>query len=93
MSVAAAEIIIRGEVQGVGFRWFAYRKATELGVQGFVQNRADGSVGVHAEGERGTIESFIGVLRIGPRAARVEEVSVEWSEPTGKYPHFEITHD
>ncbi len=93
MSIAAANIRVHGEVQGVGFRWFAHRKATELGLQGFVQNRVDGSVEVHAEGEKGNIDALIGALHVGPRAARVDDVRVAWIQPTGDFTHFEIAHD
>ncbi|HTX99768.1 MAG TPA: acylphosphatase [Bacteroidota bacterium] len=93
MNNAAAEIIVRGEVQGVGFRWFAHRKAMELRLVGFVENRSDGSVEVHAEGDRGAIEALIGALHVGPRAARVENVSVAWTPPSGNYTQFQISHD
>ncbi len=93
MNATAATIIVRGEVQGVGFRWFTHRKATEVGVLGFVQNLGDGSVEVQAEGEKSAIDALIGALQIGPRAARVDNVAVTWSTPTGKYTHFEIAHD
>lgn len=92
MATKAAEIIVQGEVQGVGFRWFVHRNATELGIRGCVRNRSDGAVEVYAEGEAAAIESLLGAVRVGPRAARVDDVSITWGTPNGNYSHFEISH-
>ena len=90
---SAADICVIGEVQGVGFRWFVLRRATELGIIGYVRNRPDGAVEIHAEGEKSAIESLIGSVRIGPRSARVEDVSVEWVRVTTRHTKFDISHD
>lgn len=63
--------IVRGVVQGVGFRFFAMRLARDYGIAGWVRNREDGGVEVEAEGERGIVQSFLRELKIGPRAAEV----------------------
>ena len=81
---------VHGRVQGVGFRWFAVRRAGEHGVRGHVRNLADGSVEVVAEGERDALEKFIDDLRAGPRGARVEHVELNWSEGPGRHPGFGI---
>ncbi|MFN2565948.1 MAG: acylphosphatase [Gemmatimonadaceae bacterium] len=66
--------LVRGRVQGVGFRWFVRERARELGVRGWVRNRGDGSVEVEAEGELATIERLRELLRKGPPGARVSVV-------------------
>jgi DNA ligase D-like protein (predicted 3'-phosphoesterase) len=74
---AAVRVAVRGEVQGVGFRYAAVRKARGLGVMGWVRNEEDGSVRVHAEGSEGAVEELVGFLREGPPGARVADVGVE----------------
>jgi len=68
---------VRGGVQGVGFRDATVRRARALGVQGWVRNREDGAVEVHAEGAEAAVEALVAFLQEGPRGARVAEVSVE----------------
>jgi acylphosphatase len=73
------EVLMRveGRVQGVGFRAWTRALATELGVRGWVSNRYDGSVEVHAAGSADVIEEFTRRLYDGPRGASVTRVSVE----------------
>ena len=85
-----AKILVRGIVQGVGFRYFVYRKAKEMGVQGFVKNRGDGSVYIEAVAGRPLIEELINSLRGGPREAHVTDVQVEWETPAEQFRDFEI---
>jgi acylphosphatase len=63
----AAHIIIRGYVQGVGFRYFAYHGAASLGLTGYVRNTHDGGVELEVEGARSLIEELIKGLKVGPR--------------------------
>ena len=69
---------IFGDVQGVGFRYFAESRARRLGLQGYVRNRYDGAVEVEAEGDTPALERFLDLLRQGPRMARVQDVRVSW---------------
>lgn len=70
--------IVRGRVQGVGFRWFVVRNAEELGVTGTVRNRSDGTVEAVLQSDSETaLESMIERIREGPASARVEDVAVE----------------
>jgi acylphosphatase len=62
---------IEGEVQGVGFRDFAIREATQRKLKGWVRNRTDGSVEAVISGPRTIVESFITACVKGPRGARV----------------------
>jgi len=67
-------IIVEGKVQGVGFRYSALKKAHELGINGFVKNRDDGSVYFEIEGEPELIEQFTDWCWRGPAWAMVEKV-------------------
>jgi DNA ligase D-like protein (predicted 3'-phosphoesterase) len=73
----AARAVVRGGVQGVGFRDATVRLARRLGVMGWVRNAEDGSVLAHAEGPGQAVEELLAFLRAGPRGARVAEVEVE----------------
>lgn len=66
--------IVRGRVQGVGFRWFVEREAQALGIAGWVRNNFDGSVEVLATGTREQQTALRERLQAGPRAARVDNV-------------------
>jgi acylphosphatase len=88
----AAEIIVEGRVQGVGFRDYAHRKASQLGLSGYVMNLRDGRLRVRAEGARQTIEELIRDLQKGPPLARVERVGVTWLPPSGRFASFAIRY-
>jgi acylphosphatase len=83
-----AEIV--GDVQGVGFRFFAERHARQLGLEGYVRNRYDGAVEVEAEGRAAALEQFLNELRHGPRSARVEDVRVSWAPYRGDLGPFGV---
>jgi acylphosphatase len=90
---AAAEIIVEGDVQGVGFRNFTQRRASLLGLSGYVMNLRDRRrLRVHAEGSRGVIEGLVKLLEKGPPLAHVDRVSVRWLAPTGRFPAFDIRY-
>jgi acylphosphatase len=69
-------ISVEGRVQGVGFRAWTRTVATELGIRGWVGNRADGSVEIHAAGPKDVVEELMRRLRSGPRGASVRRVNV-----------------
>ncbi len=75
-SILHREIHIKGQVQGVGFRYSCLRIAKSLGVKGFVRNEPDGSVYIEAEGTEIQLKSFIDWCRQGPRYAMIENVLV-----------------
>jgi acylphosphatase len=77
----AHRFIVRGRVQGVGFRWFVEREAHILGISGWVRNNSDGSVEVMAQGTREQLLGLRSRLRQGPRAARVDEVEEFEAKP------------
>jgi acylphosphatase len=82
--------VVRGRVQGVGFRYSAIRQARALGIRGTVANRSDGSVEILAEGEPAALDRFLAWLENGPAGARVSGVQVEWLPPTDAYAEFEV---
>lgn len=83
--------VVHGLVQGVNFRYFTMRRASELGLRGYVRNvLLDGTVEVVAEGERDRLERLLGYLEAGPRGARVTRVDSDWSEYTGGFSRFDV---
>ena len=88
--VSRVRIRVRGRVQGVGFRSFVYREAIQRGVGGWVRNLADGSVESEAEGPREALEGWLAAIGTGPRGARIDELSVQWSEGAPRARGFEI---
>jgi acylphosphatase len=72
--MAVLHALVRGRVQGVGFRWFVRERARELGVRGWVRNRRDGAVEVEAEGDAGRLEQLRHALWKGPLGAHVSTV-------------------
>ena len=83
--------VIKGDVQGVGFRFFLIRRAQALGLTGWVTNRDDGVVEFVAEGRRQDLEQLERAAREGPQPASVTAVEVNWSEATGDLSRFDIT--
>ncbi|MBA7685367.1 Acylphosphatase [subsurface metagenome] len=91
--LASVRVIVYGYVQGVFFRAFTSRRATELGLTGYVCNLPGReAVEVNAEGERKQLEKLIGYLKVGPPGAKVEKVVISWSEYTGSYSQFSIRY-
>jgi acylphosphatase len=66
--------LVKGRVQGVGFRWFAQREAAEIGLRGWVRNTDDGHVEVLAAGEPDQLKDLALALARGSRGSRVDEV-------------------
>jgi len=67
--------LVKGRVQGVGFRWFVHREASELGLKGWVRNTEDGDVEVLAAGDEEELIELRESLRKGPRGSRVDSVT------------------
>ena len=88
--VEARRFVVRGRVQGVGFRWFVEREAHILGISGWVRNNADGSVEILAQGTRDQLLGLRSRLRQGPRAARVDNVEESEAGPVAGLSSFRI---
>lgn len=81
---ARVRALVRGRVQGVGFRAFVLRHAGDLGVSGTVANRPDGTLEVVAEGDRSAVDLLVECLCRGPLGARVDHLEVRREEPRGE---------
>jgi len=89
LTVIARRVIIRGRVQGVGYRDAAVQAAFELGIYGWVRNRRDGGVEALAQGESEAVERFVEWCRRGPPLARVGEIAITEAEIEAQLFSFE----
>lgn len=85
-----AHIWVTGRVQGVGFRAFVQQAGSLFGLTGWVRNVGYHQVETVAEGKREVVEKFIEAVKTGPRAARVDELHIEWESSTGEYKQFGV---
>lgn len=92
MSYVARKYFISGEVQGVGYRFFAQRAAARHQVVGYVKNLSDGRVETLVEGSATQVEAFKHDLAAGPRFGRVDDIEELNLDPTGTYSTFRIEH-
>ncbi|HKZ78546.1 MAG TPA: acylphosphatase [Pyrinomonadaceae bacterium] len=86
----ARKFLIKGDVQGVGYRFFAQRAAARHQVVGYVRNCPDGTVEALAEGSASSVEDFKHDLATGPQFAQVDQMEELVVEPTGEYSSFRI---
>ena len=86
----ARRFVVRGRVQGVGFRWFVEREAHMLGIAGWVRNNSDGTVEVLAMGTRDQLSGLRSKLQQGPRASRVDDVAESEAKPVDGLTTFRI---
>lgn len=84
------EIIVKGRVQGVGFRAFTESIAENLGVKGYVRNLPDGTVEVVAEADKQTLDELCRKLKDGPGMAYVDELAITEKESTGEFRDFSV---
>lgn len=85
-------VVLTGYVQGVGYRFFAVRRAREFDVKGWVRNCDDGTVEVVAEGESGLLKDYIRTLRTGPAAADVRSAKVTPQPYRGEFREFSVIY-
>ncbi len=88
----ARKFFIKGDVQGVGFRFFAQRAAARHQIVGYVKNLDDGRVEALAEGPARNVEAFKHELTTGPRFSSVDHIEEINLDPTGAYSSFRIEH-
>lgn len=86
----ARKFLIRGEVQGVGYRFFAQRAAARHQVVGYVRNCPDGTVEALVEGPASSVEAFKQDLATGPQWSVVDQLEEINLDPTGLYSAFRI---
>jgi acylphosphatase len=75
--------LVRGLVQGIGYRRFVQRRAKDLGLTGSAENLDGGDVEIVAEGASEELERLLHWIERGPAHAKVKSVEVQWSEATG----------
>jgi len=85
-------IIVRGVVQGVGFRMYTQQEARRLGLRGYIRNRPDGSVEIVADGHAPALDRLIAWAKHGPPPAVVEGVDVTEGEPDGEFLDFGVRY-
>jgi len=91
-SVSAVHATAYGQVQGVGFRYFAKVNAQRLGVVGWVRNRDDGTVELWAEGTRERLDAYVRTIRRGPTHGRVARLDLDWRAPLADTKSFRIRY-
>jgi acylphosphatase len=89
MGTTRRRLVVRGMVQGVGFRWSMAREADRRDARGWVRNRDDGAVEAVVEGDEGTVDALVAWARRGPAGAAVTDVDVH-DEPAEHLRTFEI---
>ena len=88
MTPLRLKVVIRGEVQGVGFRWAVQRQAGRLGLTGYAENLPDGSVRVEAEGDPDRLDQLEAFLQQGPSWAEVQSLESTRTPATGEFGDF-----
>ena len=88
----AVSIIVEGNVQGVGFRYFTSMNADKLGIKGWVRNLPNGNVEIEAIGEESILDRFIRVVSDGPPYSSVDFIDVKELQETPPYTSFRITY-
>lgn len=88
--IVTRRFVVRGRVQGVGFRWFVEQEARMLGVAGLVRNNSDATVEVLAQGTSAQLSGLRSRLQKGPRAARVDDVVESEAKPVNGLTTFRI---
>ncbi|MFA4946601.1 MAG: acylphosphatase [Candidatus Micrarchaeia archaeon] len=87
-TLARAECLARGRVQGVGYRARVREACLALGLAGYAKNQEDGSVFVVAEGTREALEEFLRRIRAPRFLSRVDSLDVKWSAAEGEFTGF-----
>ena len=91
MTIIQINAMVKGRVQGVGFRNWTYSQARLFGLTGWVKNAPEGEVSILAEGEEEQLEEFLTALKQGPRLSRISDVIVERKTVVSRdYQNFEV---
>jgi acylphosphatase len=81
---------VYGDVQGVGFRAFVFRRALSYGLSGWVRNRPDGSVELLAEGPRAMLDTLLEEIKTGPSGSTVDRVETRWEPASSEFRVFGV---
>jgi len=92
MKYIQGRLVFKGHVQGVGFRYFVLKKASQFAVTGFVKNLYPNGVEVVAEGVKDEVERFFQEIREGPVSASIRDIVEEWSPYSGNYETFQVEY-
>ncbi len=84
------KMTVKGMVQGVGFRYYCYRNAVQLGINGYAKNLHNGDVEIEAEGGVSEMNEFIKQVQIGPKFSKINSTSVVRMPFEGNYKEFSI---
>ena len=84
------KMTVKGMVQGVGFRYYCYRTALQLGINGYAKNLYNGDVEIEAEGGVSEMNEFIKQVQIGPKFSKINSTSVIRMPFEGNYKEFSI---
>jgi len=91
MTIHHVHVLVKGRVQGVGYRNWTYSQAKLLKLTGWVKNLPEGEVEITAEGPEGSLQSFLTFLKTGPSLAKVTSVEAKWSTVSkAQYSDFQI---
>lgn len=85
-----ARIVVRGDVQGVGFRYYVMQKAQEMRLKGYVQNLPNGEVEAVVEGDKLFIDDIYRAMQRGPTKAKVNDHAIHWLDPKNDFRTFMI---
>ena len=86
------EAVVKGQVQGVGYRMFATREAMKLSLDGWVRNEPDGTVRVRARGSQEKLRDFLVKLRQGPPWGQVDAIDLNWRQDDPALGPFQIVY-
>jgi acylphosphatase len=81
---------IEGQVQGVGYRYYARAKARALGLNGWIRNLPDGRVEAEFEGDQALLEQMLAWCQRGPSGAHIRNIEVSWEQAPARYDSFDI---
>lgn len=92
MAKIRAHVYVTGKVQGVFFRQNTKRQAQARGVTGWVKNLEDGRVEAVFEGEEDAVRAVVEFCKVGPKAAQVTDIAVDWEPYRGEFQAFSIIY-
>ncbi len=85
-------VLLEGRVQGVSMRYYTQRKATEVGVGGFVRNLSDGRVEAVFEGAEDKVDAMLEWCKTGAPSARIDSIALRYEEPEGRFAGFNVRY-